>query len=87
MAKFSANVNRGEAPSRAPQIISMAREAAGIRGKPKAEALATLNRLIAIARGLASKGAADFRPAYSAVAGVFARAVSAIEKVSASEKK
>jgi hypothetical protein len=83
MGKFAANVNRGEAPTRAPQIISMAREASGIRGKPKAEALATLNKLIAIARGLAAKGVADFRPAYSAVAGVFARAVNALEKTSA----
>ena len=87
MSKFSTNVNRGEAPSRAPQIITMTREASGIRGKPKAEALATLNKLIAIARGLATKGASDFRPAYSAVAGVFARAVGALEKTNTPEKK
>ena len=40
----------------------------------------TLNKLVSVARDLASKGASDFRPAYSAVAGVFARAVSVIEK-------
>jgi hypothetical protein len=80
MAKFSTNVDRGEAPTRAPQIITMTRQAAGIRGKPKAEALETLRKLVSIARGLATKGASDFQPAYSVVAGVFARAVSVIEK-------
>jgi hypothetical protein len=80
MAKFSTNVNRYEAPSRAPEIITMTSQAAGIRGKPKAVALATLNKLASVARGLATKGTPDFLPAYNAVADVFALALNKIQK-------
>lgn len=80
MGTFATGVNRGEAPSKAPQILTMTREAAGIRGKPKAEALQVLNRLVTVARGLATKNAGDFGPAYNAVGRVFAKAISAIER-------
>lgn len=80
MAKFSANVNRGDVPSKAPEILTVTAQAAEIRSKPKAEAIRVLNRVASIARGLATKGAGDFQPAYSAVAGVFSRAVAVIER-------
>jgi hypothetical protein len=80
MVKFSANVDRGEVPAKAPQIVTIIAQAAEIRSKPKAEAVRVLNRVASIARGLATKGAGDFQPAYSAVANVFSRAVAVIEK-------
>lgn len=80
MGQFAAGVNRGEVPSKAPQILTMTREAATIRGKPKAQALSVLNRLVGVAKGLATKNAGDFGPAYNAVARVFTRAVGVIER-------
>jgi hypothetical protein len=80
MDRLSTNVNRGDAPAKAPEIISTTSEAGSIRGKPKAEALRVLNRVASIVRGLASKGAGDFQPAYNAVAGVFSRAIAVIER-------
>ena len=80
MGQFATGVNRGEAPSKAPQILTLTREAATIRGKPKAEALLVLNRLVSVAKGLATKSAGDFGPAYNAVARVFTRAVGVIER-------
>lgn len=80
MGNLATGVNRGEVPTKAPQILSLAREAAEIRGAPKAQALRVLNRVAAIARGLASKNAGDFKPAYNAIAGAFAKAASVINR-------
>jgi hypothetical protein len=79
MDRLSSNINRGEAAARHSEIISIAAQAAGIRGKPKAEARRVLNRLIGVARDLGAKSG-DFGPAYNAIAGVFAHGVSAIER-------
>ncbi len=79
MEKLATAVDRGEVPAKAPRIISLAREAAQVRGKPKAQALGILRRVTSVIRGLASKGG-DFGPAYSAVGKAFARAVTAIER-------
>ncbi len=80
LSSFSSAVNRGEVPAKAPEILTVTAQAAEVSGKPKADALRVLNRVISAARGLATKSATDFQPAYNAVAGVFSRALGAIER-------
>jgi hypothetical protein len=80
IATVSARVVRGEVAAKAPQLVTVTAQAAGIRGKPKAEALVVLTKLLAITRGLSTKSEADVRPAYNAIAGAFARAISVIER-------
>jgi hypothetical protein len=80
VVSFSGRIDLGEVASKT-QLVAVTARAGEIRGKPKAEALRVLNKLISITRGLAAKSAGDnMGPAYDAVGAVFARAISVIER-------
>jgi len=66
--------------AKAPRLVEVVAQARAIRGKPKAEALNVLNKLLSITRGLSTKSEADVRPAINAIAGAFARAINVIER-------
>jgi hypothetical protein len=80
IAKVAERVVTPTVAAKAPRLVEVVAQAATIRGKPKAEALNVLNKLLSITRGLSTKSEADVRPAVNAIAGAFARAISVIER-------
>jgi hypothetical protein len=79
MEKFASSINRFEVGSRAPQLVSLTREAANVRGKNRAEALRFVAALISRGRSLAIPE--NLESARGAMLGVFARVQGAIQAV------
>lgn len=80
IAQVAARVITPTVAAKAPRLVEAVAQASAIRGKPKAEALSVLNKLLSITRALSTKSEADVRPAVNAIAGAFARAINVIER-------
>jgi hypothetical protein len=80
IAKVAERVITPTVAAKAPRLAEVVAQASAIRGKPKAEALSVLSKLLSITRGLSTKSDADVRPAVNAIAGAFARAIRVIER-------
>ncbi len=95
LLSFSSSINKGPVPIAAPSATPLAARGADVNGQQKAAARAVLNRVLATARSLASRGSTEVAatvsertarikaegPAiYNSVAAVFERALSVIER-------